>query len=193
MEYLSGTLNGVKCRGVHTVISTLYYFVHANFSMRRCDFVRIQNLHFCVWVRLCASVRFALPWGFGPDRPGFLSLWRTQQSFLLQTTEGRGASGNNDYHLGIVRTPPWTHSWGGWQVQEQWSRDLGTRKDPGALQAGRAEKGPFLPGKERKDVGFLYLLFYSYFNHVLLVEAPWVFTLLAGVASSKIESLPNCI
>lgn len=82
---------------------------------------------------VCGFVLFT---GFSTDQTGFLSLWQTQQSFLLNAT-GEWTRQHNGYHLGIMRTSSMKWSCGAWQLRtmgEIWApeRALGpcSRKRP---------------------------------------------------------------
>lgn len=67
--------------------------------------------HKCILV--CLFVLFT---GFSIGQPGFLSLWHTQQSFLLNTM-GESMRQHNGYHLGIMRTSSMKWSCRAWQVR----------------------------------------------------------------------------
>lgn len=66
-------------------------------------------------VSLCVCM-FVLFTGFSVGQPGFLSLWHTQQSFLLYTL-GEWTRQHNGYHLGIMRTSSMKWSCRAWQVR----------------------------------------------------------------------------
>ena len=70
----------------------------------------------CVNIKVSLCVFFRLFTGFRIGQPGFLSLWHTQQSFLLNAM-GEWTRLHNGYHLGIMRTSSMKWSCRAWQVR----------------------------------------------------------------------------